>query len=175
MPRKNVANRRLMPLFDEVRGMGMPGLESAAEQEIQRLGMPGGRFTIELKANSSDELLPNGLEQVELLVSANPRPRTWHDFGGFPKALYEVQYPAPGDPQLATQVADLLNAAQLPARLETGRPSDHGVWVPLSLMYPEADIPVVQVSLPSQRGGKRLINVEFSWTAATGAAAPSPA
>jgi 4,5-DOPA dioxygenase extradiol len=91
-------------------------------------------------------------ESDELLVSANPRPRTWHDFGGFPKALYEVQYPAPGDPQLATQAANLLNAAQLPARLETGRPSDHGVWVPLSLMYPEADIPVVQISLPSQRG-----------------------
>ncbi|WP_434698569.1 DODA-type extradiol aromatic ring-opening family dioxygenase [Pseudomonas sp. D1-1] len=91
-------------------------------------------------------------ESNELLVSANPRPRTWHDFGGFPKALYEVQYPAPGDPLLATQVAELLNAAQLPVRLETGRPSDHGVWVPLSLMYPEADIPVVQVSLPSQRG-----------------------
>ena len=47
-------------------------LASAVEQEIQRLGMPGGRFTIELRPNSSDELLPNGLEQVELLVSANP-------------------------------------------------------------------------------------------------------
>mgnify|MGYP006151599653 CR=1 FL=1 len=47
-------------------------LASAVEQEIQRLGMPGGRFTIELRANSSDELQPNGLEQVELLVSANP-------------------------------------------------------------------------------------------------------
>ncbi|MFL6531839.1 MAG: dioxygenase, partial [Pseudomonas sp.] len=82
-------------------------------------------------------------ESNELLVSANPRPRTWHDFGGFPPDLYKVQYPAPGEPQLAAQVAELLNAAHLPARLDTGRPSDHGVWVPLSLMYPEADIPVV--------------------------------
>jgi len=91
-------------------------------------------------------------ESHELLVSANPRPRTWHDFGGFPADLYQVQYPAPGDPLVAKQVAERLNAAQLPARLETGRPFDHGVWVPLSLMYPEADIPVVQVSLPSHRG-----------------------
>lgn len=91
-------------------------------------------------------------ESDELLVSANPRPRTWHDFGGFPPALYEVQYPAPGDPRLAEQVADMLNAAHLPARLDSKRPSDHGVWVPLSLMYPEADIPVVQVSLPSHQG-----------------------
>ena len=91
-------------------------------------------------------------ESDELLVSANPRPRTWHDFGGFPPALYEVQYPAPGDPRLAEQVADMLNAAHLPARLDSKRSSDHGVWVPLSLMYPEADIPVVQVSLPSHQG-----------------------
>jgi 4,5-DOPA dioxygenase extradiol len=91
-------------------------------------------------------------ESDELVVSANPKPRTWHDFGGFPPPLYEVQYPAPGNPALAARVADLLAAAQLPARLDTQRPSDHGVWVPLSLMYPEADIPVVQISLPSRQG-----------------------
>ena len=91
-------------------------------------------------------------ESNELLVSANPQPRTWHDFGGFPPALYEVQYPAPGDPQLAAQVAGMLDAVHLPARLDNQRLSDHGVWVPLSLMHPEADIPVVQVSLPSRQG-----------------------
>ncbi|MGN8345533.1 DODA-type extradiol aromatic ring-opening family dioxygenase [Pseudomonas sp. SMV71] len=91
-------------------------------------------------------------ESDELFVSANPRPRTWHDFGGFPPALYAVQYHAPGDPDLAAQVSEQLNAARLPARLDHQRPSDHGVWVPLSLMYPEADIPVVQVSLPSRHG-----------------------
>ncbi|BCX69683.1 DODA-type extradiol aromatic ring-opening family dioxygenase [Pseudomonas izuensis] len=94
-------------------------------------------------------------ESHELLVSANPRPETWHDFGGFPKALFEVQYPAPGDPRLAAEVVELLNAADLPARSDTQRPFDHGVWVPLSLMYPQADIPIVQVSLPT-RGGPAL-------------------
>ncbi len=91
----------------------------------------------------------------ELLVSGNPQPETWHDFGGFPKALFEVQYPAPGDPQLAAEVVQLLKRSDLPARIDTERPFDHGVWVPLSLMYPQADIPVVQVSLPT-RGGPAL-------------------
>ena len=58
--------------LSELRRMAATGLASAVEQEIQRLGMPGGRFTIELRPNAGDELQPNGLEQVELLVSANP-------------------------------------------------------------------------------------------------------
>ncbi|OOQ43759.1 dioxygenase [Pseudomonas fluorescens] len=94
-------------------------------------------------------------ESNELLVSGNPQPETWHDFGGFPKALFEVQYPAPGDPRLAAEVAELLKTAGFAARIDSNRPFDHGVWVPLSLMYPLADIPIVQVSLPT-RGGPAL-------------------
>ncbi|MBC3435050.1 dioxygenase [Pseudomonas sp. BW16M2] len=86
-------------------------------------------------------------ESRELLVMSNPQPPTWHDFHGFPPALYAVQYPAPGEPALARRLSELLGA-----RLDGQRPFDHGAWVPLSLMYPEADIPVVQVSLPSQAG-----------------------
>lgn len=91
-------------------------------------------------------------ESRELLVSASPAPETWHDFGGFPRELFAVQYPAPGDPALAQQIVELLAADGLPARLDHKRPFDHGTWVPLSLMYPTADIPVVQVSLPSHMG-----------------------
>ncbi|MBV7524282.1 MULTISPECIES: DODA-type extradiol aromatic ring-opening family dioxygenase [unclassified Pseudomonas] len=94
-------------------------------------------------------------ESNELLVSGNPQPETWHDFGGFAKALFEVQYPAPGDPRLAAEVAELLKTAGFAARIDSNRPFDHGVWVPLSLMYPQADIPIVQVSLPT-RGGPAL-------------------
>ncbi|MGF6329528.1 4,5-DOPA dioxygenase extradiol [Pseudomonas sp. BS3782 TE3695] len=94
-------------------------------------------------------------ESSELLVSGNPQPETWHDFGGFPQALFDVQYPAPGNPQLAAEVVELLKANGLSARIDAQRPLDHGVWVPLSLMYPQADIPVVQVSLPT-RGGPAL-------------------
>lgn len=91
-------------------------------------------------------------ESRELLVTGSERPETWHDFHGFPQALYAVQYPAPGEPALARQVSALLSAAGLPARLDPQRPFDHGAWVPLSLMYPDANIPVVQVSLPSHLG-----------------------
>ncbi len=91
-------------------------------------------------------------ESQELLVSGNPAPETWHDFGGFPRELFAVQYPAPGQPQLAAQIVELLTADGLSARIDNQRPFDHGTWVPLSLMYPDADIPVVQVSLPSRMG-----------------------
>lgn len=91
-------------------------------------------------------------ESHDLWVTSAPHPATWHDFGGFPPALFAVQYPAPGEPVLAERVAKLLTAAGLPAGLDPKRPFDHGSWVPLSLMYPAADIPVIQVSLPSGRG-----------------------
>ncbi|MCI3944623.1 extradiol-type ring-opening dioxygenase [Pseudomonas syringae] len=91
-------------------------------------------------------------ESHELIVNGNPQPETWHDFGGFPPELFAVQYPAQGLPELTRTVVDLLAASDLPARIDSRRPFDHGVWVPLSLMYPDADIPVVQVSLPSRQG-----------------------
>ena len=91
-------------------------------------------------------------ESRRLLLTAAERPETWHDFGGFPAALYAVQYPAPGAPQLAETIARQLDAAGLPAELDARRPFDHGAWVPLSLMYPDADIPLLQLSLPSQLG-----------------------
>lgn len=94
-------------------------------------------------------------ESNELLVNGNPQPETWHDFGGFPSALFAVQYPAPGMAELTHRVLELLAEADLTARMNTQRPFDHGVWVPLSLMYPQADIPIVQVSLPT-RGGPAL-------------------
>ncbi|MGX5219206.1 DODA-type extradiol aromatic ring-opening family dioxygenase [Pseudomonas segetis] len=89
-------------------------------------------------------------ETQSLQVSSAAQPSTWHDFRGFPPELYQVNYPAPGDPELASRVARLLNDQGLPATLDADRPFDHGTWVPLSLMYADATIPVVQVSLPSQ-------------------------
>ena len=98
-------------------------------------------------------------ESAELQVMTSAQPQTWHDFGGFPRALYEVQYPAPGDPQLAEQVIALLQRHGLPASGDARRPFDHGAWVPLSLMYPNADIPVVQVSLPTGQGAALQLQV----------------
>lgn len=110
------------------------------------------RLAAELPRPKAIVMVSAHWESTELLVNGNPQPETLHDFGGFPAALFAMQYPAPGSAELARQVADLLAAANLPARIDSRRPIDHGVWVPLSLMYPQADIPIVQVSLPSRMG-----------------------
>lgn len=77
---------------------------------------------------------------------------TIHDFGGFPQILFDQRYPAPGDPALAARISGQIQAAGLPAGIDPARGLDHGAWVPLKLMYPEADIPVLQVSLQTHLG-----------------------
>lgn len=85
-------------------------------------------------------------------VSASTAPETIHDFGGFPQALFDVQYRAPGDPALAARVAEILSPD--PVFQHPSRGLDHGAWGVLKPMYPDADIPVVQISLDRGRSNR---------------------
>lgn len=82
-------------------------------------------------------------------VGLSQRPATLHDFGGFPPPLYEINYPAIGHPELARRALALLQQAGWIAHGDDSRGLDHGAWVPLLYLYPDADVPVFQVSLPA--------------------------
>ncbi len=82
-------------------------------------------------------------------VATSARPRTIHDFGGFDAGLFDIRYPADGHPALAARAIEILRAAGWPAVADPARGLDHGAWVPLLHLYPDADVPVFQVSMPS--------------------------
>jgi len=81
-------------------------------------------------------------------VATTATPATIHDFGGFPAVLYQLQYPAPGAPAVAEDAIRLLADAGFPVMADASRGLDHGAWVPLRYLFPRADVPVFQVSLP---------------------------
>jgi len=114
-----------------------PGETGAALSELGR-SLPRPRGIVVVSAH---------WETRAPAVSTAQRPETIHDFGGFPDALYRIRYPAPGAPDLACDAKHLLDAAGLPAGLDPERGLDHGAWVPLLYLYPDADIPVTQLSI----------------------------
>jgi 4,5-DOPA dioxygenase extradiol len=94
-----------------------------------------------------------------LLITASDHPKTIHDFWGFPQELYEIQYNAPGNPQLARKIALELTKSGFPTEPTQERGIDHGTWVPLSIMYPKATIPVLQLSIPTPRSRRDLFRL----------------
>ncbi len=91
-------------------------------------------------------------DTAEPEVGTGERLDTVHDFYGFPAALYDISYPATGCPEAAREVAAALKAGGLPVREAPSQGLDHGAWIPLRLMYPDADVPVVPLSLQSRWG-----------------------
>ncbi|WP_251976659.1 DODA-type extradiol aromatic ring-opening family dioxygenase [Salinicola avicenniae] len=89
-------------------------------------------------------------ETPTLVLGSAPAPDTWHDFHGFPRPLYDLRYPAPGLPETAAALARTLTMTGIDARLDSSRPLDHGIWSPLSLVWPEAEVPLIPVSVPMQ-------------------------
>lgn len=92
-------------------------------------------------------------------VGTSARPETIHDFGGFPDELYDLDYPCSGEPLLGQEVLSLLSAAGVRATPDERRGLDHGAWVPLRHAYPGAEIPVLEVTLPSPRSPSDLIRL----------------
>ncbi|WP_286239118.1 DODA-type extradiol aromatic ring-opening family dioxygenase [Neptuniibacter halophilus] len=93
----------------------------------------------------------------DLRISSGAQPETIHDFGGFPAPLYQLEYPVRGAPELAETVRGLLDKAGFSGQADPRRGLDHGVWVPLLHLRPEADIPVLQLSLSRQHTLPRLL------------------
>lgn len=84
---------------------------------------------------------------------------TIHDFGGFPRELYQIRYPAPGAPQTAAQAAELLAQAGFEPQIDHGRGLDHGAWTPLILAWPQAEVPVLQLSVQPSFGPRRHLDL----------------
>lgn len=93
-------------------------------------------------------------ESTRTTLGGHPRPRTVHDFRGFPQPLYELHYPAPGAPDLAEQVCKRLADAEFDAVIRDDNGLDHGAWVPLLRMYPQGDVPVLPVSVMPRKSAQ---------------------
>jgi 4,5-DOPA dioxygenase extradiol len=119
-------------------------VDSAARRFLKDLGtrLPAPSCVIAVSAHYDTPMIT---------VTASAEPETIHDFGGFPDELYRLRYPAPGSPEVAGDIAARLNAAGLPARIDPTRGLDHGAWIPLKLMFPRAEVPVLQVSIGTRR------------------------
>ena len=92
-------------------------------------------------------------------LTGTPKPETIHDFYGFPKPLYEIQYRAPGSPEVASKAFHLLEKANFKSTLDPARGLDHGAWSPLLHMYPKADVPVVQIAVQTALGPRHHVDL----------------
>ena len=119
------------------------------------LGDPGHQAMVEFMRQLPSQLTkPDAIlvvsahweEDVATLMGARA-PAMFYDYYGFPKEAYEIIYPAPGSPELAERIAESLEKNHIPARIDPQRGFDHGLFIPLKLMYPAADIPALQLSL----------------------------
>lgn len=125
----------------------------------EQLGPALARLSFNLPRPQAIVVMSAHWESHALEVNTGSRAETWHDFRGFPAELYQLQYPAAGQPELAEEILHLLANAGFDAHANSTRPRDHGVWVPLLHMYPDADIPVVEISLPISMSAEQIYQI----------------
>lgn len=119
----------------------MPGNWAPLEDSLRAI-------PIEIGVTPGAVLMISGhWEAPRFTVQTNPNPPMLYDYGGFPEFTYHLQYPAPGSPEVAGRVIELLTAAGIDAAGDDQRGFDHGTFVPLYVMYPDAEVPVVQLSM----------------------------
>lgn len=149
-----------MPVYFLSHGGGpWPYVEGMRQQftktENEFMALPG-----RLPAKPKAVLVITGhWEEEEFTVSTAERPPMVYDYYGFPEYTYHIRYPAPGSPELASRVKALLSNAGISVKEDSGRGFDHGTFVPLALMYPDADVPVVMLSLKSNYDPQEHIRV----------------
>ena len=131
------------------------------------LAIETGKYQEDLQRFAKDIDRPSAIlsvsahweQRTPLQITSSAQPETIHDFWGFPEELYEIQYNAPGNPKLAQRIAEKLTSSGFPTETNPKRGLDHGTWVPLSIMYPERSIPVLQLSIPIPRTSKELFKL----------------
>jgi 4,5-DOPA dioxygenase extradiol len=143
------ASAELMPTAFVAHGAPTLALDASKGEPLKRWGaaLARPRGIVCVSAHWEDE---------PIAVEVGARPQTVHDFSGFPQELYELRYGAPGDPALAERVLGLLGSFSATPK---ERGWDHGVWVPLLHLFPRADVPLVQVSLPRGERTARVLEL----------------
>lgn len=143
-------------LFTAHGGGPLPLLGDAAHREMIA-GL--GAIKALLSRPTAIILVSAHWEERDVNITAASQPALLYDYGGFPPAAYQIQYPAAGSPVLAEKICDVLQRMEIRATLNQERGFDHGMFVPLKITYPEADIPCVQVSLLASRSPLEHIQI----------------
>jgi aromatic ring-opening dioxygenase catalytic subunit (LigB family) len=140
--------RRLPTYFISHGGGPWPWMSGPFRRQFDRLEASLQDIAREIGPTPKAILSVSGHWEADCFaVQAGARPGMVYDYGGFPPEMYRIQYPSPGAPDVAQRVHDLLTEAGIPSALDASRGYDHGTFAPLKAMYPNADVPVLQLSL----------------------------
>ncbi|MEH6713842.1 MAG: class III extradiol ring-cleavage dioxygenase [Paraglaciecola polaris] len=145
IPTENIVSSSLMPILYIPHGGGP--LPLMGEEQHKELIEFLGQIPRTIKPPKALVIISAHWESNLVSISSSANPGMIYDYGGFPQETYQYQYPAPGQPELARHIGRLFAANDIDYTIDPERGYDHGTFVPLMLMYPKADVPVVQVSL----------------------------